>query len=49
MVQRRSLALTPAAIRSLRKRNEIPFVRLPNGQLRFDPEELRVWARSEAA
>jgi excisionase family DNA binding protein len=40
------LAITEAAVRSLVQRREIPFSKLPNGRVRFRPEELDEWARS---
>ena len=40
----RLLALTSNEIRGLVRRGEIPTVELPNGETRFDPEEVRRWA-----
>jgi hypothetical protein len=40
------IASTPAAIRSLVQRGEIPFHKAPNGRLLFDREELERWVRS---
>jgi hypothetical protein len=37
------LSTTPAAIRSLVKRREIPYRKTPNGRLLFRPEELDMW------
>jgi hypothetical protein len=39
------LSSTPSAIRSLKKRGEIPFHQAPNGRLLFRPEELDDWVR----
>ena len=39
------IASTPAAIRSLVKRSEIPFYKAPNGRLLFDRDELAQWVR----
>jgi Helix-turn-helix domain len=44
----RHLSSTPAAIRSLKKRGEIPFHQAPNGRLYFDRHELDAWVRGEA-
>lgn len=43
------LASTPEAIRSLVKRNAIPFHKAPNGRLLFDREELRRWVMSRTS
>jgi excisionase family DNA binding protein len=40
------LASTPAAIRSLVQRGEIPVHKAPNGRLLFDRDELEQWVRS---
>lgn len=37
------LASTPGAVRSLVKRDAIPFHKAPNGRLLFDRDELRSW------
>ena len=40
------LSLSEEAIRGLVKRREIPFVKLPNGRIRFERTALDAWARS---
>ena len=40
------LSSTPSAIRSLVKRDAIPFHKAPNGRLLFDRTELDAWVRS---
>jgi Helix-turn-helix domain len=40
------LASTQGAIRSLVKRNAIPYHKAPNGRLLFDRSELNHWARA---
>jgi hypothetical protein len=40
------IASTPAAIRSLVQRGEVPFHKAPNGRLLFDRDELEQWVRS---
>jgi hypothetical protein len=40
------LSSTHSAIRSLVKRDAIPFCKAPNGRLLFDRDELRSWAIS---
>ena len=40
------LSSTPTAIRSLVKRDAIPYHKAPNGRLLFVPDELDTWARS---
>lgn len=40
------LASTPTAVRSLVKREAIPFHKAPNGRLLFDRDELDQWVRS---
>jgi excisionase family DNA binding protein len=40
----RLLALTTNDVRRLVRRGEIPTVELPNGEIRFDGEDLRRWA-----
>jgi hypothetical protein len=40
------IASTPAAIRSLVQRGEVPFHKAPNGRLLFDRDELERWVRS---
>jgi excisionase family DNA binding protein len=39
------LASTPTAIRSLVKRDAIPYYKTPAGRLLFDREELDAWVR----
>jgi predicted ATPase len=39
------LSSTPAAIRALVKRQELPVHRTPNGRLLFDRSELDAWVR----
>jgi hypothetical protein len=41
------LAMSAHAIRHLVKRERIPYVRTPNGRIRFDRGELDRWARGE--
>jgi hypothetical protein len=43
------LRSTTSAIRSLVKRNAIPFHRAPNGRLLFDRGELEAWVRLGAS
>jgi excisionase family DNA binding protein len=40
------LSSTATAIRSLVKRNAIPYHKAPNGRLLFDRDELEAWVRS---
>jgi hypothetical protein len=40
------LASTPSAIRSLVKRDALPYYKAPHGRLLFDPAELEAWVRS---
>ncbi len=40
------ISSTPQAIRSLVKRNDIPYHKAPNGRLLFDRDELDHWART---
>ena len=40
------LASTPDAIRSLVKRNAIPYHKAPNGRLLFERDDLDRWART---
>ncbi len=37
------LSLTPQQIERLARKNLLPSIRLPNGDLLFDPAELRGW------
>jgi len=40
------LCLTPRQVLRLARRGEAPCIRLPNGDYRFDPEDLRRWVES---
>ena len=40
------LAATPSAIRSLVKREAIPYHKAPNGRLLFDRDDLQAWVKS---
>ena len=39
----RLLGLTPRQVQKLAKRGDLPVVRLPGDELRFDPDDLRAW------
>jgi len=41
----RGLMLTDAQVSRLVRLNQIPYVQLPNGEIRFDPAALSVWIR----
>jgi len=41
------LSSSPAAVRALVRRRQVPFMKLPTGGIRFDRHELDAWARSE--
>jgi excisionase family DNA binding protein len=40
------LRLTPRQVARLAKRGDLPAVTLPNGETRFDPDDLRAWVES---
>jgi excisionase family DNA binding protein len=40
------LKLTPRQISRLVGRGELPSVRLPNGEIRFDPDDIHQWVES---
>jgi hypothetical protein len=40
------LCLTARQVSRLARRDDLPHVNLPNGELRFDPEDLRAWIES---
>lgn len=43
------LTLTREAVRTLAKRRQLPIIKLPNGKLRFDANDLLAWARGAAS
>ena len=40
------LMLTPAQVRTLVRRGLLPHVVFPNGEIRFDPNDIRQWVES---
>jgi len=40
------LRLTPRQVLRLANRGELPSVRLPNDEVRFDPEDVQLWVES---
>jgi predicted site-specific integrase-resolvase len=40
------LMLTPAQVRTLVRKGQLPHVALPNGEIRFDPDDIRQWVES---
>jgi excisionase family DNA binding protein len=41
-----ALRITPRQVRRLVDQRRIPFIELPDGQVRFDPDELAEWCRT---
>lgn len=41
----RLLDMLPARVKRLAKRGDLPCVRLPDGELRYLPDDLRSWVR----
>ena len=40
------LMLTPAQVRTLVRKGQLPHVALPNGEVRFDPDDIRRWVET---
>ena len=40
------LALTARQVERMARRGEIPFVRLPNKEIRYDPIDIEIWLQA---
>ncbi len=40
------LGITSAALGKLVREKKVPYVELPNGEIRFDPSDLEQWVQS---